>query len=125
MSQKDINHVGTLFKCNSKPKLWEELKNELNYQGQLQFINKQIIQSFPKSCKDGLIPNIENIENLVFQGCHLTKTSSSHCLKKMNRNKIYSILIESGDSKPFAIVLDNVFFKIQILIKRLCLCYLV
>ena len=37
ISRKDINYVGQLFKCDGKPKLWEELKNELNLQDQLQF----------------------------------------------------------------------------------------
>ena len=57
MSQKDINYIGKLLKCNSKPTLWEDLKRELNYQGKIQFMYKQIIQSSPKSCKDGLIAN--------------------------------------------------------------------
>ena len=30
MSQKDINYIGQLFKCGSKPELWEKLKNEFN-----------------------------------------------------------------------------------------------
>ena len=47
--RKHINYVGQLFKCNGKPKLWEELKNEFNLQGQLQFIYNQIIHSIPKS----------------------------------------------------------------------------
>ena len=34
MSRIDINYVGQLFKFNSKPKLWEELKKEFNLQGQ-------------------------------------------------------------------------------------------
>ena len=75
MSRKDINYVGQLFKCDGKPKLWEELKNEFNLQGQLQFIYNQIIHSIPKSWKDALIANLENIKNLVFQGHHLIKKS--------------------------------------------------
>ena len=47
--RKYINYVGKLFKCSDKPKLWEELKNEFNLQGQLQFIYNQIIRSIPKS----------------------------------------------------------------------------
>ena len=35
MLGKDINYVGQLYKCYGKPKLWEELKNEFNLQGQL------------------------------------------------------------------------------------------
>ena len=49
MSQKDIYYVGQLFKFNDKPELLEELKNEFNLQGQLQFIYSQIIHSIPKS----------------------------------------------------------------------------
>ena len=30
ISRKDMNYVGQLFKCDGKPKLWEELKNEFN-----------------------------------------------------------------------------------------------
>ena len=49
ISRKDINYVGQHFKCNDKPKLWEELKNQFNLQGQLQFIYNQIIHSIAKS----------------------------------------------------------------------------
>ena len=49
MSQKDINYVRQLFKYYCKPKLWEELKNEFNLQGQLHFIYNQIIHYIPKS----------------------------------------------------------------------------
>ena len=35
MSRKDINYGGQFFTFNSKPKLWEELKNEFDLQGQL------------------------------------------------------------------------------------------
>ena len=45
MSRKDINYVGQLFKCDGKPKLREELKNEFNLQDQLQFIYNQIMNS--------------------------------------------------------------------------------
>ena len=55
MSRKEINYVGQLYKCNGKPRLWEELKDEFNLQGQLQFIYNQIIHSIPKSWKDALI----------------------------------------------------------------------
>ena len=55
MSRKDINYVGQLFKCDGKPKLREELKNEFNLQDQLQFIYNQIIHSIPKFWKDALI----------------------------------------------------------------------
>ena len=66
MSRKDINYVRQLFKSNGKPKLWEELKNEFNLQGQLQFIYNQIMHSIPKSWKDAPIAKLENIKNLVF-----------------------------------------------------------
>ena len=32
---KNINYVGQLCKCDGKPKLWKELKNEFNFQGNL------------------------------------------------------------------------------------------
>ena len=66
MSQKDINYVGQLFICYGKPKLWKELKNEFDLQDQLQFIYNQTIHAIPKSWKDALIVNLENIKNLVF-----------------------------------------------------------
>ena len=103
MSQKDINYVGQLFKCNDKPKLWEELKNEFNLQGQLQFIlflYNQIIHSISKSWQDALMANLENIKNLVFQGHHLINTYQIYCLNKLNSKEVYSILIESRDSEP-------------------------
>ena len=40
ISRNDINYAGQLFKYDGKPKLWVELKNEFNLQGQLQFIYK-------------------------------------------------------------------------------------
>ena len=99
MSLTDINYVGQLFKCDGKPKLWEELKNQFNLQGQLQFLYNQIIHSIPKSWKDPLITNLENIKNLVFPGHHL-KNYQIYSLNKLNSKEIYNILIESGDSKP-------------------------
>ena len=36
MSQRDINYVGQFFKCDGKPKIREELKNEFNLHDQLQ-----------------------------------------------------------------------------------------
>ena len=54
MSRKDVNHDGQLSKCNGKPKLWGELKNELNLQGQLQFIYNQVIHSISKSWQNTL-----------------------------------------------------------------------
>ena len=54
MSRKDINYVGQLFKCDGKPKLWEELKNEFDLEGQLHFIYNQIMYSIPKSWKNHL-----------------------------------------------------------------------
>ena len=100
ISRKYINYVGQLFKCDGKSKLWEELKNEFNLQGQLQFIYNQIIHSIPKSWKDAFIANSENIKNLVFEGHHLIKNHQIYCLNKLSSKEIYSILIESTDSKP-------------------------
>ena len=77
ISWKDINFVGQLFKCDGKPKLWEELKNEFNLQGQLQFIYNQIIHSIPKSWKDAFIANSENIKKFGFRGRSLNKKSSN------------------------------------------------
>ena len=75
MSRKDINYVGQLFKCDGEPKLWEELKNEFDLQGQLHFIHNQMIHSIPKSWKDALMANSENMKTLVFQGHHFYITS--------------------------------------------------
>ena len=33
ISRENINYVGQLFKCDDKPKLWKELKNEFNLLG--------------------------------------------------------------------------------------------
>ena len=33
ISGKDMNYVGQLFKCNGKPKLWEELKKKIYFAG--------------------------------------------------------------------------------------------
>ena len=30
ISQKDTNYDGQIFKCDGKPKIWEELKNKFN-----------------------------------------------------------------------------------------------
>ena len=94
MSRKNINYVGKLFKCDGKSKLWEELKNGFDLQGQLSFIYNQIIHSIPRSWKDALMANSKNIKNLVFQGHQIIKSNQIY------RKEIYSILIESDDSKP-------------------------
>ena len=73
---------------------------EFNLQGQLQFIYSQIIHSISKSWKDTFIANSENIKNLVFEGLHLIKNHHIYCLNKLSTKEIYSILIESTDSKP-------------------------
>ena len=88
MSRKDMSYVGQLFKCDDKPTLWEELKNDLNLQGQLQFIYNQIIHSFPKSLKDASISNLKIIKNLVFQLHHLIKTHQICCLKNWIAKKL-------------------------------------
>ena len=76
-----MGYVGQLFKCDDKPTLWEELKNDLNLQGQLQFIYNQIIHYFPKSLKDAFISNLKIVKNLVFQLHHLIKSHQICCLK--------------------------------------------
>ena len=109
ISRKDINYVGELFKGDGKPKLWKKLKNEFNLQGQLQFIYNQIIHSIPKSWKDAFIANSENIKNLVFEGHHLIKNHQIYCLNKLSSKEIYSILIESTDSKPSQMYYKSIF----------------
>ena len=94
MSRKNINYVGKLFKCDGKPKLWEELQNGFDLQGQLLFIYNQIIHSISRSWKDALMTNSKNIKNLVCQGHHIIKNHQIY------RKKLCSILIESNDSKP-------------------------
>ena len=90
MSRKYINYVGQLFKCDGKPKLWEELKNEFHLRDQLQFIYNQIMHSFPKSWKDALIGKLENIKILVFQDHYIIKTAFSRnkgdyiCMPKLS-----------------------------------------
>ena len=54
--------------------------------------------------------NSENIKNLVYQDDHLMKSHQIYCLNKLNSKEIYSILIESDDSKPsFQLYYKNVF----------------
>ena len=79
-----MNYIGQLFKCSFKPKLWEYLKNEFNFQGQLQLIYNQVIHYIPESWKNALIANLENIKNLVFQGHPLIKNHQIYCLNKLN-----------------------------------------
>ena len=100
ISRNDINYVGQLFKCDGKPKLWEELKNEFNLQGQLRFIYNQITHSIPKSWKDSLIENSENIKNLVFES-HNLKNHQIYCLHKLIQNLLLNCT-------------TKMFFKIQI-----------
>ena len=111
ISRNDISYVGKLFKCDGKPKLWEELKNKFDLQGQLQFIYNQTIHSIPKSWKDAFIANLENIENLVFEGHHLIKNHQIYCLNKVSGKKIYSIIIESTDSKPSSQMYHKIIFQ--------------
>ena len=111
ISRKDINYVGQLFKCDGKPKLWEELKNEFNLQDQLQFTYNQIMHSIPKSWKDAFIVNSEIIKNLIFEGHHLIKNHQIYCLNKLTSKEIYNILIESTDSKPSAQIYYKNFFQ--------------
>ena len=101
MPRKNINYVGQIFKCDVKPTLWEELKNEFDLQGQLHFAYNQIIHSIPKSWKDPLMANSENIKILIFQCHHLIKNHQIYCLNQMNSKDIYSILIESDDSQLY------------------------
>ena len=81
-------------------KLWEKLKIEFNLLGQMQFIYNQIIHYILKTWKDALTTNLKNIKNLVSLGHRLTKNYQIYCLNKLNSKEIYSIVIESSDSKP-------------------------
>ena len=51
MSQKDMIYVEQLFKFTSKPKLWEEPRNGMKLQRQVQFINNQKNTLFSKIMK--------------------------------------------------------------------------
>ena len=94
---------------DGKLKLWEELKNEFNLQGQLQFIYNQII-FYSKILDICTYNKLRECQYLVFQGHHLIKNHQIYGLNKLNSKKIYSILIESGDSKPSCqLYYENVF----------------
>ena len=110
MSPKNVSYVRQRFKCDGKTKLCEKLKDEFEIQGQIPFIYVQIIHSIPKSWKDALMAKSENIKNLVFQGHHLIKNQQIYRLNKLNCKEIYSILIQSDDSKPsFQLYYKNIF----------------
>ena len=79
-----------------------------------------MIHSNSKSWKDALIANLENIKNLVFQGHHLIKTYQIYCLNKLNSKEVYSILIESHDSKPAQLNYKNVFQNSNLDSKTIC-----
>ena len=69
------------------------------------------MHSIPKSWKDAFIANSENIKNLVFEGHHLIKNHQIYCLNKLSSKEIYSLLIESTDSKPSQMYYKNIFQK--------------
>ena len=94
-------------------------------QGQLQSMYNQIIHSIPKSRRDAILSHSENIRNLIFEGHHLIKNHQIYYLNKMSSKEVYSILIDSSDSKPSSQLYYKMFFKIRILIGKLFLCYLV
>ena len=100
MSPKNISYVRQHFKCDGKTKLCEILKDEFGIQGQILFIYDQIIHSILKSGKDAHMAKSEDIKNLVFQSHHLINNQQIYRLNKLNSKKIYSILIQSDDSKP-------------------------
>ena len=108
---KDINFVGQLFKCDGKPKLWEELKNEFNLEDQLQFVYNQIIHSIRKSWKNAFIGNSENIKNLASEGQHVIKKHQIYCLSKLSSKEIYSILTESTVSKSSSQMYNKAIFQ--------------
>ena len=105
-------------------KLWEKLKIEFNLLGQMQLIYNQIIHYILKTWKDALTANLKNIKNLVFLGHRLIKNYQIYCLNKLNSKEIYSIIIESTDSKPSSKLYYNSFFKIHVLIGKLFVWYL-
>ena len=86
--------------------------------------NDEIIHSIPKYWKDALIANSENIKNLIFQAQHITKNHQIYCLNKLNSKEIYTILTESGVSVSHSRLYYHSFFKIQILIEKLHMYYL-
>ena len=51
----------------------KNFKDTFNLQGQLHFIYNQITHSIPKSWKDVIMANSENINNLFFQDRHLSE----------------------------------------------------
>ena len=110
MSPKNISYVRQHFKCDGKTKLCEILKDEFGIQGQILFIYDQIIHSILKSGKDAHMAKSEDIKNLVFQSHHLINNQQIYRLNKLNSKEIYSILIQSDDSKPsFQLYYKNIF----------------
>ena len=69
-------------------------------QDQLQYIHNQIIDSISKSWKEALRRNLQNIENVVFQGHLFIKNHQTYCLKIMNSKEVCGILNKPGDLKP-------------------------
>ena len=82
-----------------------------------------INNSILKFWKDALTANsYEKKPSLITN----IKNDQIFCLNKLNSNEVYSILIESGDSKSFSQLFYKIFFyKIQVLIGKLYMCYLV
>ena len=46
------------------------------------------MHSIPKSWKDALIANLDNIKNLIFKGHHLIKNHQLYCLNKVSSKEI-------------------------------------
>ena len=97
--------MGSFSNANGKPKLWKELKNEL------QFIYNQIIATFySKILERCTYSKPREYQKSHFPGSSFNKNHQIYCLNKLNSKEIYSILIESSDSKPYCqLYYKNVF----------------
>ena len=122
ISRKNINHVWQLFKCDGKPKLWEELKTEFDIQGKLHFIDNQIIHSILKSWKDPLMANSEYIKNLVYQDHHLWKVIKSIVWTNWIARKSILYWLNLMIQNLLSNCTTKMFFEIQILIGKLFIC---
>ena len=51
-SQKNLNHIGDLFKSNRKMRSWEDLRSKLGLDDNKKFYRRQIIHAIPRAWKD-------------------------------------------------------------------------
>ena len=103
--------------AKGKPKLWEELKNEL------QFIYNQIIATFySKILERCTYSKLREYQKFHFPGPSFNKNHQIYCLNKLNSKEIYSVLIESSDSKPYSqLYYKNVFQNSNLDWKAICM----